>query len=79
MEKYPALAAQALTVALQRGLPGPRFVRNAGRHLAVDAWRARDRRGIELAIDTLAASEYEADRALAADWRERLAFRVTSR
>jgi hypothetical protein len=73
----PALSAQALTFALERGPPGSRFVRNAARKLAVAAWSAGDRHGIDLAIETLGESSYETDRALASDWRERLAFGVS--
>ncbi len=68
------LAAWALDAAFARGLPTPRFVRNAARRLAVSAWRAGDRRALDTALAALTASAYETDRALADDWRERAAF-----
>ncbi len=68
------LAAWALDAAFARGLPSPRFVRNGARILAISAWRAGDRAGLATATRALEASDYETDRALAADWRERAAF-----
>jgi hypothetical protein len=68
------LAAIALPRALERGVPTRRFVRNASRRLAVSAWRAHDRAALDVATTALAGSAYETDRALAADWRQRLAF-----
>jgi hypothetical protein len=74
-----ALGARELVIALDRGLPGPLFVRNAARRLAVAAYRARDRAGVERAIQALTTSAgmTEIDRLLAVDWQERLAFDAT--
>ncbi|HUQ01532.1 MAG TPA: hypothetical protein VM261_03505 [Kofleriaceae bacterium] len=72
--KLPALAAVALPLALERGLPSPRFVRNGSRWLAVSAWRADNRAALDVATAALDGSAYETDRMLAADWRERARF-----
>lgn len=71
---WHGLATFALTAAFDRGLPSSRFVRNAARRLAISAWRAGDRAALDVATSALAQSAYETDRALAADWRERVAF-----
>lgn len=68
------LSAWSLAAAFARGLPTPRFDRFGARQLAVAAWRAQDRASLEVALGVLEKSEYEVDRALAADWRERAAF-----
>lgn len=66
-------SSASLTAALTLGLPSPRFERAAARRLAVAAWRADDRAGLTAAIERLAASSLEVDRALADDWRARAA------
>ncbi len=68
---HHALAAFGLAQGFARGLPSRLFVRNGARRLAVEAYRAGDRAALDTAMTALAASDYETDRALAADWRER--------
>jgi hypothetical protein len=68
------LSAWSLAAGFARGLPTKRFERAGARRLAVSAWRAGDRDGLEIAIRALEGSDHEVDRALAADWRERIAF-----
>ena len=68
-------AAAALSKALELGLPGIAFVKNAARRLALVAYRANDRAGVERAIAVLSRPEMATgDQMLATDWRERLAF-----
>lgn len=70
-------AAAALELALQRGLPGVAFVKNAARRLAIAAFRTGDRRRVELAIAALSGGGTSTgDRLLAEDWFARLAFDV---
>jgi hypothetical protein len=66
--------------ALDLGLPNPLFVRNAARRLALAAYRAGNRAGVERAIAALdgAPGMTEIDHLLARDWQERLAFDATS-
>jgi hypothetical protein len=73
-----AAAAAELERALGLELPGPAFVRNAARSLAVAAYRARDRGRIERAIEKL-SSLAGGDRWLAEDWRARIVFDDTGR
>ena len=69
-----AQAAAELATAIRLGLPGPGFVKNGARRLALAAYRANDRVGIESAIATLGDPAMSAtDQLLAADWRARLA------
>ncbi len=75
--EWPGAAAE-LELALGRELPGPAFVRNAARQLAIVAYRARDRRRLELAIATL-SSLASGDRWLADDWRARITFDDTGK
>jgi hypothetical protein len=74
-----ASGARELLIALDLGVPGTLFVRNAARNLALAAYRAGDTLGVERAIDTLATGEgmTEIDRLLALDWHERLVFDAT--
>ncbi len=68
-------AAAAFERGLALGLPGIAFVKNAARRLALSAFRASDRRRVEVAIAQLAAPEMSTgERLLAVDWTERLAF-----
>ncbi|MBK9031665.1 MAG: hypothetical protein IPL61_10080 [Myxococcales bacterium] len=71
--RFPVIATVVLDGALAAGLPSPRFVRAAGRRLAIAAWRADDRPALERAAARLAATGVEVDAALAADWRARAA------
>jgi hypothetical protein len=75
VKQLHGLAAAFWPIALERGLPSPRFVRNASRRLAVSAWRSDNRAALDVATAALDRSAYETDRALAADWRERANFR----
>jgi hypothetical protein len=70
-------AADDLARGLALGLPGPLFVSNAARTLAVEAWRAGDHARVAQAADVLAASGNEVEALLARDWRERIEFAVT--
>jgi hypothetical protein len=68
-------ATRSLDRALALGLPGPAFVRNAARRLALAAYRSHDAARIATALATLSGPETTAsDRLLAADWQDRLAF-----
>ena len=68
-------AAEALDTALTRGLPAKDFVRNAGRRLAVAAYRAGDTARVERAIAVLRSDGMaETDRLLGEDFRQRLDF-----
>ena len=68
-------ASAELQRALVLGLPGVQFVRNAGRRLAVAAYRANDPAGLAAAIAALQGPGMtETDRLLATDWAERRAF-----
>jgi len=70
-----AAAAAHLERALARGLPGPSFVKNAARRLAICAYRSGDRTKLAVAITVLSGAEMSSgDRMLAADWADRLAF-----
>jgi hypothetical protein len=73
-------ATAALRTALSLTLPGPLFVRNGARRLAIAAFRAGDLGGVEAAIAVLADPSMSAvDHLLADDWRERVAFTRTGR
>ena len=62
--------------ALELGLPGPAFVENGARRLALAAYRSGDAIAVHAAMDALAAPAMStADHLLAADWAERLTFR----
>jgi hypothetical protein len=68
-------AAEEIDRALELGLPGPQFVRNAGRRLAVAAYRSHDRPRIGKAIATLSGPDMTTpDHLLAQDWQARLDF-----
>jgi len=68
-------SASELDRALALGLPGPHFVRNAARRLAVAAYRSHDTARIEQAIAVLSRPEMTTpDHLLAKDWQDRLAF-----
>ena len=71
-------AAAALEGAIGRELPGPAFVRNAARLLAIAAYRASDRNRLGLAIAAL-SSLSAGDRRLAQDWLARITFDDTGR
>jgi len=66
------LAAADLAEALRLGLPGPLFVENAARRLAVAAYRSNDPEHLRTAIAALRASPTEGDHLLALDWEMRL-------
>jgi hypothetical protein len=71
-------SAAELQRALGLGLPGPLFVRNAGRRLAVAGYRSHDRAQVERAIATLGGPDMTTpDHLLAEDWQARLAFDAT--
>ncbi len=70
-------AADDLAHALSLGLPGPLFVSNAARTLAVEAWRAGDHARVAQAADVLAGTGNQIEALLAQDWRERIDFTVT--
>jgi hypothetical protein len=73
-------AASEMDRALAGTLPGPAFVRNAARLLALAAYRAHDPARVEEAIAVLDRPEMPTvDHLLAADWRARLAFDATGR
>src|SRR5262249_10338678 len=68
-------AAEELDRALTLGLPGPAFVRNAARRLAVAAYRSRDQARVAKAIATLGGPDMTTgDGLLAKDWQARLDF-----
>jgi len=68
-------AAVELDRALALGLPGPSFVRNAGRRLAIAGYRGHDPAQVQRAIAALSGPDMTtSDRLLAKDWQERLAF-----
>jgi hypothetical protein len=68
-------SARELARALVLGLPGPHFVRNAARRLAVAAYHSHDTARVEQAIAVLARPEMTTpDHLLARDWQDRLAF-----
>jgi len=73
-----AEAAAALAHALGRELPGPAFVRNAARLLAVAAYRTGDRSRLGLATAVLSTLS-GGDRRLASDWLARIVFDDTGR
>ncbi|HET7500565.1 MAG TPA: hypothetical protein VFK02_06160, partial [Kofleriaceae bacterium] len=67
--------AAELARALDLGLPGALFVRNAARRLAVLAYRGHDLAGVQKAIAILSGPDMPTpDRLLAKDWQDRLAF-----
>ncbi len=68
-------ASSELQRGLALGLPGLAFVKYAARRLAVAAYRAGDKVGVNLAISTLSGSTMTAsDQLLGQDWLARLAF-----
>jgi hypothetical protein len=68
-------SARELDRALALGLPGPHFVRNAARRLAVAAYHGHDTARVEQAIRVLSRPEMTTpDHLLAKDWQDRLAF-----
>jgi hypothetical protein len=68
-------AAASLEAALGRGLPGLAFIKNAARRLAVASYRTRDYTRLSLAATVLSgATMNTADRLLAKDWLDRVAF-----
>jgi hypothetical protein len=68
-------SASELDRALALGLPGPLFVRNAARRLAVAAYRSHDTARVERAIAVLSGPGMTTpDHLLANDWQDRLAF-----
>ncbi len=68
-------SARELERGLALGLPGPHFVRNAARRLAVAAYRSHDTARVEQAIAVLSRPGMTTpDHLLATDWRDRLAF-----
>ncbi|HEX8112005.1 MAG TPA: hypothetical protein VF516_29940 [Kofleriaceae bacterium] len=68
-------SARELDRALVLGLPGPHFVRNAARRLAVAAYHSHDTARVEQAIAVLSRPAMTtADHLLARDWADRLAF-----
>jgi hypothetical protein len=68
--------ADDLEGSLRLGLPGPSFVRNAARRLAVAGYRTGDARRVRAAAATLRSAGMTAtDQLLAADWLSRLAWR----
>lgn len=70
-----ARAAEEIDRAIELGLPGPLFVRNAGRRLAVAAYRSHDLPRVGKAIATLSGPGMATpDQLLAKDWQERLDF-----
>jgi hypothetical protein len=71
-------AALALEAALGRPLPGPAFVRNAARLLAIAAYRVKARSRLALAIAVLSTLP-GGDRWLASDWLARITFDDTGR
>ena len=74
-----AAAIPSLARALERGLPGLAFTKNAARQLAVTAYRVGDRAALDAAIAALTGPDMTSgDRALAADWQARLAFDATA-
>jgi hypothetical protein len=65
-------AASELDLALDRGLPGPSFVRFAARRLAIAAYRTRDAAKLAHAIAALGGPDTNAvDHLLATDWQQR--------
>jgi hypothetical protein len=68
-------SARELERGLALGLPGPHFVRNAARRLAVAAYHSHDTARVEQAIAVLSRPEMTtADHLLAKDWQDRLGF-----
>ncbi|HEX4416424.1 MAG TPA: hypothetical protein VH165_00935, partial [Kofleriaceae bacterium] len=68
-------AAAELSRAIDLGLPGAPFVRNAARRLAIAAYRGHDLAGVGKAIATLRGPQMVTpDRLLALDWQNRLDF-----
>jgi hypothetical protein len=75
-----ATSASEMARALAGDLPGPAFVRNAARLLALAAYRAHDPARVEQAIAILERPEMPTvDHVLAADWRARLTFDATGK
>ena len=70
-----AAAATELDRALALGVPGPLFVKNGARVLAIAAYRSHDVAHVEVAIAALRAPEMSTtDHLLATDWQARLDF-----
>jgi hypothetical protein len=70
-----AAAAGELDRALELGLPGALFVRNAARRLAITGYRSHDPARVARAIAALSGPDMATpDRLLAKDWQDRLAF-----
>jgi hypothetical protein len=68
-------AADELDRALALGLPGPLFVRNAARRLAIAGYRSHDTARVDKAIAALSGPGMTTtDRLFAKDWQDRLAF-----
>ncbi|HEU0029963.1 MAG TPA: hypothetical protein VFQ53_04970 [Kofleriaceae bacterium] len=60
---------------LELGLPGPSFVKNAARRLAIAAYRANDRARLAIALSVLSGSDMTTgDHLLARDWLDRITF-----
>ncbi len=75
-----AEAAGDLSRALDLGLPGAPFVKNAARKLALVAYRANDPDRVRRAIAVLAGPDMTTvEQLLAKDWRARLEFSSRSR
>ncbi len=78
-DEWPEAAA-ALERALTAGLPGPAFVKNAARRLAIAAYRTKDRTRLRAAAAVLAGPTMSTgDQMLAQDWLARAAFDDTGR
>lgn len=74
----PAEAAAMLATALDRGLPGPRFVRACARLLAETAYMAGELETVERAARILDSDgQPDVDRLYGADWRERVHWKRT--
>lgn len=70
-----ASSAAELERALELGLPGAQFVRNAARRLAIAGYLGHDLAGVAKAIAALSGPDMTTpDRLLAKDWQERLEF-----
>jgi hypothetical protein len=68
-------SAAELSRALELGVPGAPFIRNAARRLAIAAYRGHDLAGVARAIAALRGPQMTTpDRLLARDWQDRLDF-----
>lgn len=75
-----AAALPSLEAALNRGLPGLSFVKNAARRLAVSAYRTHDYNRLAQATMVLTSSSMTSgDALLAKDWQDRAAFETRAR